>query len=128
LEWRHRGHGNLLASRRKELRTMATTRIQAIERKAITQIELQCLEAQTRLAVAGLTSDAARQFAEALPKIETLMPALSFAEIAGEAEPPVAEQLVSPGALRQRRHRAKLKRNAKEALQPPSRNATNEDD
>ena len=33
------------------------------------------------------------------------MPRLSFAEIAGEAEPPVAEQLITPNALRQRRYR-----------------------
>jgi len=37
------------------------------------------------------------------------MPKLSYAEVAGEAEPPVVEQLVSPGALRQRRHRERNK-------------------
>jgi hypothetical protein len=58
------------------------------------------------------------------------MPRLSFAEIAGEAEPPVAEQLVSPNALRQRRFREKqaLRRNGTEALQAPSRNADGDDD
>ena len=30
---------------------------------------------------------------------------LSFAAIAGEADPPIAEQLVTPNALRQRRFR-----------------------
>jgi hypothetical protein len=57
------------------------------------------------------------------------MPALSFAEIAGEAEPPVAEQLVSPNALRQRRFREKQAalRNGGQALQAPSRNADDED-
>jgi hypothetical protein len=103
---------------------MAETQIEAIERKAIVQIELSCLDAQTKLAVAGLTSDVARQFIEKLPAVEALMPALSFAEIAGEADPPVAEQLVSPNALRQRRHREKQAalRNVSQALQPPSRN------
>jgi hypothetical protein len=43
------------------------------------------------------------------------MPRLSFAKIAGEAEPPVAEQLISPNALRQCR-------NASEALQALARN------
>src|SRR5262249_20222955 len=81
--------------RRTELRKMAQTQIAALERKALTQIEMSCLSAQEQLAVAGLTSGAARQFVEQLPKIETLMPQLSFQEIAGEAEPPVAEQLVS---------------------------------
>jgi hypothetical protein len=33
------------------------------------------------------------------------MPTLSFEAIAGEADPPVAEQLVSSNALRQRRDR-----------------------
>lgn len=84
---------------------MAETQIEAIERKAITEIELSCLKAQEQIAVAGLTSDAARAFIESLPSIERLMPALTFAEIAGEANPPIAEQLVSPAALRQRRYR-----------------------
>ena len=41
------------------------------------------------------------------------MPRLSFDEIAGEAAPPIAEQLVSPNALRQRRYRERktLQRN-----------------
>jgi hypothetical protein len=126
LVWNNRGYDNTVAGRRAELKRMAQTQIDAIERKAIVEIEMSCLEAQTALAVAGLTSDAAKAFVEGLPKIEVLMPDLSFAKIAGEAEPPVAEQLVSSNALRQRRFRAKqaeLKRNAQEALQPPSRNA-----
>ena len=85
LGWRARGYDNAVASRRAELRRMAETRIDAIESKAITEIEMGCLKAQEHIAIAGLTSDAARQFIEALPAINTLMPALSFAEIAGEA-------------------------------------------
>jgi len=93
---------------------------------------MSCLEAQEQLAVSGLTSDAAKQFVEKLPRIEALMPALSFAEIAGEAEPPVAEQLVSSNALRQRRFRARqaeLRRygNGSEALKPPLHNADSND-
>jgi hypothetical protein len=110
---------------------MAKTRIEAIEAKAVTEIELSCLDAQTKIAVAGLTSDAARLFIEKLPGVEMLMQRLSFAAVAGEAEPPVAEQLVSSNALRQRRFRerqAALGRNGPEALQPPSRNATDDDD
>jgi len=117
LSWYGR-HENITKSRRAELRKMAETRIEAIEAKAITGIEVGCLEAQTTLAVAGLTSEAAYAFVEKLPSIETLMPALSFTEIAGEADPPVAEQLVSSNALRQRRYRERLKRNgdAQQAL------------
>jgi hypothetical protein len=115
--WSSRGYGNTIEKRRAELRRMARAQVEAIERKAIVQIELSCLEAQTALAVAGLSTEAAKLFIEKLPKIEALMPALSFAEIAGEAEPPIAEQLVSPNALRQRRYREKLRnRNAQQAL------------
>jgi hypothetical protein len=123
LRWHARGYGNVLEARRKELRRMATTRIEAIERKAIVEIELSCLKAQEAIAVAGLTSDVARTFIEGLPSVETLMPALSFEEIAGPADPPVAEQLVSANALRQRRYRVRH-RNATKAL----RNAADDGD
>jgi len=105
LGWQHRGYDNLIEARKRELRRVAQSRVEAIERKAITDIEMSCLEAQTQIAVAGLTSAAARQIFQTLPAIEVLMPKLSFQEISGEAEPPIAEQLVSPGALRQRRYR-----------------------
>lgn len=131
LSWHARGYGNTVERRRDELRRMATTQIASIEAKAVTEIEMSCLEAQTQIAVAGLTSDAARSFLEKLPSIQALMPRLSFAEVAGEAEPPVAEQLLSPNALRQRRFRDKqaaLRRGVTEALQPPLRNADGEDE
>jgi len=100
---------NATKQRRDELRKMAETRVEAIERKAVTEIELSCLAAQEQIALSGLTTEAARQFVEALPKIEALMPRLTFAEVTGEAQPPVAEQLVSPNALRQRRYRERQK-------------------
>lgn len=102
--WYDRG-ANAVAKRRAELRRMAQTRIAAIETKAITAIEVGCLEAQTEIAASGLTSEGARRFFEHLPSVETLMPTLSFEEVAGKAAPPIAEQLTSPGALRQRRYR-----------------------
>jgi len=108
LSWYGR-HESATKQRRDELRKMAETRIEAIERKAVTEIELSCLAAQEQIALSGLTTEAARQFVEALPKIEALMPRLTFAEVTGEAEPPVAEQLVSPNALRQRRYRERQK-------------------
>jgi hypothetical protein len=104
---------------------MAQTQVEAIERKAITEIEMSCLHAQEQIAIAGLTSDAAKKFFERLPSVEGLMPRLSLAEIAGEADPPLAEQLVSSNALRQRRYRerqAEFRRNATEALRDASRN------
>jgi len=108
LSWYERDE-NAIKQRRDELRKMAETRVEAIERKAVTEIELSCLAAQEQIALSGLTIGAARQFVEALPKIEALMPRLTFAEVTGEAEPPVAEQLVSPNALRQRRYRERQK-------------------
>lgn len=102
--WIERG-ANMVKARRNELRRMAETRIAAIETKAIVEIELGCLEAQTAIAASGLTSEAARAFLTNLPSVESLMPALSYEAVAGEAKPPIAEQLTSPGALRQRRYR-----------------------
>lgn len=131
LEWHARGYGNVLEKRRTELRRMAATRIEAIERKAITEIELGCLGAQEQIAIAGVTSDAARTFLEKLPSIEGLMPALSFAELAGEAKPPIAEQLVNSNALRQRRFRerqAALREGVTKGVTQQDRNAPGDDD
>jgi hypothetical protein len=105
LTWSHRGYDNSVEKRRAELRRMAQSKIAEIERKAIVEIELSCLQAQTELAITGLTSEGALGFIERLPGIETLMPKLSFTEVSGEADPPIAEQLISPNALRQRRYR-----------------------
>ena len=123
VHWYSRGE-NAVAERRVELRKMAVTAIAAQEQKAKTQIELSSLEAQQKLALDGLTSDAALGFVEALPSIDDLMPRLSFAEIAGESQPPVAERLLSSNALRQQRHRERQKalRNATEPLQVTERN------
>ena len=88
---------------------MATTQVEALERKAIVDIEMSSLAAHEQVVTAGLTSEAAKAFIETLPSVETLMPALSIAELADEARPPLAEQLVSSNALRQRRHRERQK-------------------
>jgi hypothetical protein len=124
VEWYGRGE-NAFKQRRDELRKMAETRIAAIERSAKVEIENASLEAQTHLAIAGLSSEAAMAFVQKFPTIETLMLPLRFEEIAGEADPPVAEQLVSPNTLRQRRFRERQAalRNGSEGLSGPSRNA-----
>jgi hypothetical protein len=109
MTWHHRGYENSIASRRGELLRMARTKIDALEQKAFVEIEASCLGAQTHLALAGCTSDMARTFVENLPAVDTLMPQLSYAAIAGDADPPVAEQLVSSNALRQRRYRERSK-------------------
>jgi hypothetical protein len=105
IDWHARGYDNSVNKRKDELRRMATKEIEAMERKAITEIELSCLKAQEQIAISGLTSDAARGFIASLPAVDSLMPALTYAEVAGEADPPIAEQLVTPNALRQRRYR-----------------------
>ncbi len=106
VHWSGRGYDNGGVERRKaELRRMAYTQIEAKAQKVNVQIEMDSVEAQTKIATSGLTSEAARTFIENLQPIEKLMPALSFFEVAGEAEPPIAEQLVSSNALRQRRYR-----------------------
>jgi len=120
--WYRRGE-NAIKERRIELRKMATTRIAALEAKAIVDIELASVEAQTRIASSGLTSEAARSFLDSLPKLETLMPKLSFEEVAGKAEPPVAAQLISNAAMRQRRYRERHRNAA-----VTSRDASGSDD
>jgi hypothetical protein len=104
VQWYGRGE-NALKARRIELRKMTETRVAAIEAKAIVEIGKATIEGQLAIAASGLTSDAARAFLDKLPPIESLMPALSYEEVAGEADPPVVEQLLSPNALRQRRYR-----------------------
>lgn len=108
LNWRHKGWSNALEKRVAELRTSAKAEIEAMEKKAIVQIEMASVEAQTQIAVAGLTSDAAHAFVQQLPTVEKLMPQMTYQQLAGSDPSPV-EQLVSPNAIRQRRYREKQK-------------------
>jgi hypothetical protein len=125
--WYSRGE-NAVNARRAELRRMAASQIAAIEQKAFVEIESSCLDAQTKLTLTGCTSDMARAFVESLPAIDTLMPRLSYSEIAGEADPPVAEQLVSPNALRLRRFRERQKALRDNAAALPNDAVTPPDD
>ncbi len=129
LGWVHRGYDNLIAKRRNELRRVAESRVAALEQEAVVQIELASVEAETEITIAGLTSETARAFVERLPTVESLMPALSYDELAGEADPPVVEQLVSPNAQRQRRFRERQAlRNADVTPKPALPNATDDAD
>jgi hypothetical protein len=103
--------------RKQELRKMAKTRIDAIQKQACIEIEMASLEAQAEVIHTALTSEAAKSFVEKLPSIASLMPALSFQDFCGQAKPPIVEQLVSPNALRQQRYRDRQK-----ALRDASRN------
>ena len=78
--WRGRGE-NALKERRAELRAVAKSRIDAIEKSACTKIEMLCLDAQSQILAHGLTSAAAIAFFDALPKVEVLMPPLEIASV-----------------------------------------------
>jgi hypothetical protein len=129
LGWANRGYANAVKARREELRRVAQSRIAAMEASACVVIEHASVQAQTRLALAGLTSEAAKVFVEALPAVEDLMGRLSFDELAGKADPPVAHQLVAPNTLRQRRfrERAAALRNATDALPAPGETGSNDE-
>jgi hypothetical protein len=104
LSWYHRGE-NAVKDRRAELRTMAKTRINALLAKAKVRVATDCLRVSEQITLAGLTSEAALALINGLTPIDAQMPSLSFDEVAGEAEIPPAEQLVTPNAIRQRRFR-----------------------
>src|SRR3954465_7211149 len=92
-------YGSLGAKRRAELRKVAQAQIASLEQQAIVRIEQASVEAQTQIAITGLTSEAAHAFVEQLPSSESLMPALSYRDIAGESEPLIVEQLLAPNIL-----------------------------
>ncbi|MBB3318950.1 hypothetical protein FHT77_004859 [Rhizobium sp. BK181] len=105
LVWHHRGYANGIKEQRDELRITAKAQIAALEQKAIMQIEQASVEAQTEIAIAGLSSEAARAFIARMPSVESLMPQLSYEAVAGRSDPPLVEQILTPNALRQRRFR-----------------------
>ncbi|MDX1070462.1 hypothetical protein GOL32_18090 [Sinorhizobium medicae] len=118
LYWSARGYENSVKRRRDELRKAAEAQVAALEQQAIVKIEQASVEAQTEIAIAGLTSEASLSFAERLPSVESLMPALSYRELAGDAEPPIIEQILTPNALRQRRFRERQKALRNESVTP----------
>lgn len=78
--WHGRGH-NAVVERQVELRRAAKSRIDALEKEAISKIERMSLEAQTQVIASGLQSDAAKLFFDAMPSMETLMPPVEVGEI-----------------------------------------------
>ena len=68
-------------ARREELRKVAMTRIAALEAEAVTRIETKALEASTRLLATGLTTEAAQEYLDSLPKVEDMMPVLVISEV-----------------------------------------------
>jgi hypothetical protein len=78
--WHGRGH-NAVSDRRAELRRAAKSKVEAIEKEAMSKIEQMSLHAQTEIIAHGLESDAAKLFLESMPAIETLMPTVEVKEI-----------------------------------------------
>lgn len=78
--WSGRGH-NAVASRRAELRRAAKSKVEAMEKEAITKIERLSLQAQTDILSNGLETDAAKSFLGAMPSMDALMPPVDIGEI-----------------------------------------------
>jgi hypothetical protein len=76
-------------ARRVELRRCAKAEIDALEKVARLQIESASVHAQTEIIATGLSSQAALDFLDRLPAIESMMPALDVtaiqAKLAGNA-------------------------------------------
>ena len=88
--WISRGQ-NAAKGRRDELRRVAYTRIDQLEKDAKHEIARRSLEVQTELVAAGLTTTDARTFLETMPTAEQLMPPVSAADfeqaIPGRVQP-----------------------------------------
>lgn len=90
--WARRGE-NEYRSRRDELRKVAKAEIDALEKVARVQIESQSVAAQTEIIAHGLNSDAAIEFLNRLPAIESMMPTLEISAI----QQKLAERVRSKG-------------------------------
>lgn len=91
ISWYGRGH-NAVSTRRAELRRAAKSRIEAVEKEALTKIERLSLQAQTEVVASGLDSEGARKFLEAMPSMEVLMPPVNVEEIQSLLETKRSEQ------------------------------------
>jgi hypothetical protein len=78
--WMSRGE-NATKERRDELRRVAKTRIEAIEKRANVEISHEALIAATEVVSLGLVSQAAQRFLHELEPLERLMPPLDFRSI-----------------------------------------------
>ena len=73
--------------RRQELCRVLKTRVEAMQAKAVSQIEMAKVEGLTLLARDGLESEAAQAFLAAMPTPAMLMPAINAEEIKLLAKP-----------------------------------------
>lgn len=72
---------NASKAERIEMRRIAQRELDAAEKAARTAIERQSVQTQEKIMIGGLTTESARQFLEAMPTAESLMPALSLERV-----------------------------------------------
>lgn len=83
---------NGTASRRAELRKVMNTRIDALEKQAIAEIDRATLDIQTHLIAGGFESTEAHKYLELMPTAETLLPSFDIVSL-----PEVAQRLLGLG-------------------------------
>ena len=109
VSWHHRGYYNTLEKQRTELRVVAKARIEAIERDALHRSTSRPLRRRRSSSPRGSRATRRTLSSPVCASVESLMPGLSFREMAGISDVPIAEQLVSNNAERQRRFRERRK-------------------
>ena len=87
LSWYSRGE-NASKERRAELRKVAYTRLDALEKDAKTKIGLASSTFRMELLAGSLESDEAKATLQAMPTVENLMPTFSIKQIEKEVKPP----------------------------------------
>jgi hypothetical protein len=80
VSWYGRGE-NASKNRRAELRKVAQTRLAALAKMAKVAIDKDALERETTLVAGALSSAEAKDFLEAMPTLEALMPRIALAEL-----------------------------------------------
>jgi hypothetical protein len=84
--WNDRGE-NVVAQRRAELRQVGYAKIDQLAKEANVEIDRRSAETQTKLLAAGLDSNGAKAFLEAMPTAAQLMPNVDAAEIQKQLGP-----------------------------------------
>jgi hypothetical protein len=98
LSWQGRGQ-NMLASRRDELRRVATSSVEAMKKAAVTRIEHQALDLRTQVVSLGLLSPEAKMFLESLAPVDDAMRSLDFGEIERRLESEKRKRIVDQRRL-----------------------------
>jgi hypothetical protein len=99
-------------NRRAELRKLAETRLAALTKTAKAAIRSAALDAEEKLILDGLQSDAARALFESMPTVEQIMPALGLDDLGVVRwQPPedAASQLTTPLTPADKRRRRVLR-------------------